>query len=502
MKLELLLKKHFGYQTFRKGQEEVITSILSGKHTLAMLPTGTGKSMCYQLPGYCLEGQILIISPLLSLMQDQVEQLMKFGEKRVIGLNSFLSSNERIQALRNLNKYKYIFISPEMLSVTSILAKLQELSIALFVVDEAHCISQWGYDFRPDYSKLGEVRKKLGNPLTLALTATATKKVREDIVRSLNINDMNKIESTVDRPNIALYVEKVNDYHDKQARMLELAKQMQKPGIIYFSSKKVAEQMALLLNDQGISNTMAYHGGLDQEQRILIQQQFIHGQLDVICATSAFGMGVNKENIRFVMHYHMPMQLESYLQEIGRAGRDGKASIAILLHSPGDEQLPLQLAEGEIPSLQQIDWLFAQIPHETRLTLSTFDSLKNLREYGGFSEIQWRIVHDFINSYQGQLDSEGLKRTIKEFVEERLIVKRRNINHMKNWICSRLCRRDLLLDHFEEEKIYEKTESCCDICGVVLNQYEAPENDLPQPLNKELWQDYLAGILLSSEMSK
>lgn len=502
MELELLLKKHFGYQTFRKGQKEVITSILSGNHTLAMLPTGTGKSMCYQLPGYCLEGQILIISPLLSLMQDQVEQLMKFGEKRVIGLNSFLSSNERIQALRNLNKFKYIFISPEMLGVQSILTKLQELSIALFVVDEAHCISQWGYDFRPDYSKLGEVRKKLGNPLTLALTATATKKVREDIVQSLNIKEMNKIETTIDRPNIALYVEKVNDYHDKQARMLELVKQLQKPGIIYFSSKKVAEQTASLLIDHGISNTMAYHGGLDQEQRILIQQQYIHGQLDVICATSAFGMGVNKENIRFVIHYHMPMQLESYLQEIGRAGRDGKASIAILLYSPGDEQLPLQLAEGELPSMQQIDWLFAQIPPVTLLTLSTFDSLSNLREYGGFSDIQWRIVHDFIKSSKGKLDSERLKRTLKEFVDERLTVKKKNINYMKNWIVSNSCRRVLLLDYFEEEDINEKTEPCCDICGVMLDYFQGSETNLLPSLNKEIWQDYLAGILLTSEMSE
>jgi ATP-dependent DNA helicase RecQ len=501
MELELLLKKYFGYQTFRKGQKEVISSILSGKHTLAMLPTGTGKSMCYQLPGYCLDGQILIISPLLSLMQDQVEQLMKFGEKRVIGLNSFLSSNERYQALRNLNKYKYIFISPEMLGVRSILAKLQELSIALFVVDEAHCISQWGYDFRPDYSKLGEVRGKLGNPLTLALTATATKKVRDDIVQSLNIQDMNKIESTIDRPNIALYVERVNDYHDKQARMLELVKQLQKPGIIYFSSKKVAEQMATILVDQGISNTMAYHGGLDQEQRILIQQQYIHGQLDVICATSAFGMGINKENIRFVIHYHMPMQLESYLQEIGRAGRDGRESIAILLYSPGDEQLPIQLAEGELPSIQQIDWLFAQVPSETQFTLSIFESLSNLREHGGFSDIQWRIVHDFIKSYQGKLDAEGLKRTLKEFVDARLIVKRRNIIHMRDWICSDSCRRELLIDYFEEEKINEKAEPCCEICGVELNRYQGFETNIP-PSNKEVWQDYLAEILLTSEMSE
>jgi ATP-dependent DNA helicase RecQ len=502
MELEMILKKYFGYQTFRKGQKEVISSILSGEHTLAMLPTGTGKSMCYQLPGYFLEGQILIISPLLSLMQDQVEQLMKFGEKRVIGLNSFLSTTERNQALRNLNKYKYIFISPEMLGVRSILTKLQELSIALFVVDEAHCISQWGYDFRPDYSKLGEVRGKLGNPLTLALTATATKKVREDIVQSLNIKGMNKIESTIDRPNIALYVEKVKDYHDKQARMLELVKQLQKPGIIYFSSKKVAEQMASILIDQGISNTMAYHGGLDQEQRILIQQQYIHGQLDVICATSAFGMGINKENIRFVIHYHMPMQLESYLQEIGRAGRDGMASIAILLHSPGDEQLPLQLADGELPSLQQIDWLFAQVPPNTQLTLSVFESLSNLREYGGFSDIQWRIVNDFIKSFQGKLDSEGLKRTLKEFVHERLIVKRNNINHMRNWIDSHSCRRVLLLDYFEEEDVNDKAVPCCDICGVELDCYQGSETNIIHSSNEEIWQDYLAGILLTSELSE
>jgi ATP-dependent DNA helicase RecQ len=501
MELELLLKRYFGYPMFRKGQKEVISSILSGKHTLAMLPTGTGKSMCYQLPGYCLDGQILIISPLLSLMQDQVEQLMKFGEKRVIGLNSFLSSTERHQALRNLNKYKYIFISPEMLGVQSILAKLQELSIALFVVDEAHCISQWGYDFRPDYSKLGEVRGKLGNPLTLALTATATKKVRDDIVQSLNIQDMNKIESTIDRPNIALFVERVNDYHDKQARMLELVKQLQKPGIIYFSSKKVAEQMASILVDQGISNTMAYHGGLDQEQRILIQQQYIHGQLDVICATSAFGMGINKENIRFVIHYHMPMQLESYLQEIGRAGRDGRESIAILLYSPGDEQLPIQLAEGELPSLQQIDWFFGQVPSEPRLTVSTLESLNYLREHGGFSDIQWRIVHDFIKSYQGKADSKVLKQTLKEFVDSRLIVKRRNINHMRNWIRSDSCRRELLFDYFEEENKNDKAEPCCDICGVELDRYQGIETNIPSS-NKEIWQDYLAGILLTSELSE
>ncbi|MFJ5715696.1 RecQ family ATP-dependent DNA helicase [Neobacillus sp. NPDC093127] len=502
MELESILEKHFGYHSFKTGQKEVISSILAGNHTLAMLPTGTGKSLCYQLPGLILKGKILIVSPLLSLMQDQVEQFKRFGEKRVIALNSFLTTEERNNVISRLNSYKFIFLSPEMLRIPFIMRRLQDLDISLFVVDEAHCISQWGYDFRPDYSKLGDIRQKLGNPLTLALTATATSKVREDIIASLRIKEINKIESTIDRPNIAMYVENVTDYHDKQDRVIELVTSLKKPGIIYFSSKKAAEQMASLLVDKGICRAMPYHGGLDQNSRILIQQQFIYGQLDVICATSAFGMGVNKENIRFIIHYHMPMQMESYLQEIGRAGRDGLPSIAVLVYSPGDEQLPIHLAEGELPSELQIDWLFNRLADEQRLVDVKVKLPNSFKELGGFSEIQWRMIEDFVyNPHRHRSRLEELQEDFKKFIKERLIVKKKNIFQMKKWVEATSCRRELILQYFDET-LSEKIPCCCDQCGLKLNDYQNEKQTLTLKENEQLWKDYLAKILTNRELSK
>jgi ATP-dependent DNA helicase RecQ len=499
MELKKLLKKHFGYSCFKPGQQEVISSILAGNHTLAMLPTGTGKSLCYQLPGYVLDGTILIISPLLSLMQDQVEQMMKIGEKRVIALNSFLSVEARRNALLNIEKYKYIFISPEMLNMSFIIQKLQGLNISLFVIDEAHCISQWGYDFRPDYLKLGEIRKKLKNPQTLALTATATKMVREDIIRSLGISKVTKVESSVDRPNIAFYIEKPVNQQEKQNRLLEFVRTLKKPGIVYFSSKKAAEQMASYLRKKGFPRVMAYHGGMDQEQRILVQQQFIYGQLDVICATSAFGMGVNKENIRFIIHYHMPLQIESYLQEVGRSGRDGKPSVAILLYTPGDEQLPIQLVEGELPTEQQINWLFSWLDQNGQTKTLNFDS--SLRSIGGFSDVQWRFILEYSSqNFSSPAILEKNVEMMKEFVKNRLEVKKSNIFKVKKWIESKACRRDFLLLHFDEP-VDRMVSNCCDICQMEWNVYKEKEKERTPDEKRENWKDYLAQIL-QSELEK
>ncbi|MDO7488252.1 ATP-dependent DNA helicase RecQ [Peribacillus frigoritolerans] len=393
MNIERVLKEKFGFDEFRPGQKEVVESLMTGRHTLAMLPTGSGKSLCYQLPAYLLNKTVLIVSPLLSLMQDQADQLKMSGEKSVLTLNSFLTLNQKRKAFDRLHSYRFIFLSPEMLSIDDVIKSLKSIEIGLFVIDEAHCISQWGYDFRPDYLNLGEVRRELNNPLTLALTATATDEVRRDIVVKLNIGQVKEMVSSVDRENIAIIVERMFSYDEKLARVLELVRKFTGSGIIYFSSKKVAESVAGFLQDNGIDSVNYYHGGMEQEQRMLIQQQFISGQLKIICATSAFGMGVNKSDVRYVIHFHIPSTMEAYLQEIGRAGRDRKQSVAVLLYSEGDEGLPLHLMEQQLPTDSQIDGVCSFL-NATQKNLANFtlSEKEQLSQSFSLNEIQLRFL--------------------------------------------------------------------------------------------------------------
>lgn len=496
MNLENVLKQVFGFDTFRPGQKEIITSLLDGRDTIGVLPTGTGKTLCYQFVGHLSVGQVLIVSPLLSLMQDQVEQMKANGEKRVIAINSFLTSHQKSLVMKSLSHYKFIFISPEMLQVDFILERIKQLNISLFVIDEAHCISQWGHDFRTDYLKLGIIKSKLSSPLTLALTATATLEVKNDIIQSLNIQNAAFYETSIDRPNISMKVETFDDISAKQDALLRHLQNLTGPGIIYFSSKKLAENTVERLKRNGVTKVMAYHGGMTHEDRILIQQQFLNGQLDYICATSAFGMGINKEDIRFVIHFHMPLQMESYLQEIGRAGRDGKQSIAILLYSKGDESLALQLAEGELPSTSQLDWLYNDLSQRGEI----YKIPEELCVLGGFSEIQWRLTCDFIIS--NIEERKGLKEIIDEF--KGFITKRKNykvkkIFEMVHFIKQEECRRLSVISYFNDSFPVHKVLYCCDNCGLELSPFIADKKSEVEVDSTFSWVSKLTKLLTTSQ---
>ncbi|MBC1499479.1 ATP-dependent DNA helicase RecQ [Listeria weihenstephanensis] len=465
MQLEQELERFLGFNEFRAGQREVVEQVLLGNDCFAMLPTGTGKTVCYQLSGYLSDGVVLIVSPLLSLMQDQVERMRANGEKRVIALNSFLSLPEKQQALAELAQYKFIFVSPEMLANKQIQMAIRRLTIGLFVVDEAHCISQWGHDFRPDYLELGVLRQELGSPVTLVLTATATKKVRLDIKKQLRLTDCVDVIHSVDRPNIAIVVENTSTRMEKQAKLLALTGALKGPGIIYFSSKKLAERYAYEIGEQHGLRTAFYHGDMSGEDRITIQQQFIQNQLHLICATSAFGMGIDKGDIRYVIHFHMPGDLEAYLQEIGRAGRDGAPSVAILLYADGDEAIQLQLQDRDLPEEELVHLspaLTEQLPVTERRFLEFYRQL-------GFTSDQ-----------------------IKEKIQFRKRWKRENLYTFLNFIKGVTCRRQFIQTYFEEVTNHDRPENCCDVCGVNLADFYGENQEIVEEAG---WQKYLEYLL-------
>ncbi|MFA7659657.1 MAG: RecQ family ATP-dependent DNA helicase, partial [Anaerovoracaceae bacterium] len=330
-----ILKQYFGYTAFRDGQETIIDDILKGLNVVGIMPTGAGKSLCFQIPALMMEGITLVISPLISLMKDQVNALVQAGVKAAF-LNSSLSPSQFQRVLRNAEsgEYKIIYVAPERLLTEEFQNLVQKSKISMVTVDEAHCVSQWGQDFRPSYLLIEKFIEMLPiRPPVSAFTATATGEVREDIIRLLKLDNPTLVSTGFDRKN--LYFE-VKHPKDKMSTLLDLLKKYdQKSGIIYCSTRKNVEKVCDVLCEEGYGATR-YHAGLSDQERKANQEDFLYDRSSIMAATNAFGMGIDKSNVSFVIHYNMPKDIESYYQEAGRAGRDGEPADCILLYSGQD----------------------------------------------------------------------------------------------------------------------------------------------------------------------
>ncbi|HEX2277076.1 MAG TPA: ATP-dependent DNA helicase RecQ, partial [Candidatus Tectomicrobia bacterium] len=471
-----IARERLGLEALRPGQEEAVRSILEGRDTLTVMPTGSGKSAIYQIAAVVLRGPTVVISPLIALQRDQGDTLAAQEVGGAALINSAVRQTERREALDNLEEgeLEFLFLAPEQFNQAHTLERLRAAKPSLFVVDEAHCISEWGHDFRPEYLRLGAVIEALGHPTILALTATASPPVREEIVTRLGMRQPRVIVQGFDRPNIWLGAETFPSALAKKHALIERVLEADRPGIVYVATRQHAEAVADALSDRGMK-ALHYHAGMNPRERARVQEAFLTDEEEVIVATNAFGMGIDKANVRFVFHYDIPPTIDAYYQEVGRAGRDGREARALLFYRPEDLGIRRFFASGGRVEAEQV----AQVGEAVQQADEPLGP-RALGDVVGLSQAKLTSALTGLEEVgaieilpTGEATARAAAPDLPKAAEAaaRLQQQRRwrewsRIEMMRGYAETRDCRRRYLLTYFGEEA--HEPCGCCDTCAAGL----------------------------------